>query len=54
MDFLTIAIIGAYGAYPTLAAVYIKLRDQLDRLVTNHLKHLEARVTRLEERQPPM
>lgn len=49
-SFLELIIIGAYGAYPTLAAIYVKLRDQIEELRQNHLKHLDERITALEEK----
>lgn len=50
MDLLHALVIGAYGSYAALAGVYVALRDKLDELRTNHLRHLEDRVKALEDK----
>jgi len=53
VDLLTTIVLGAYGAYPALAAAYLKLADKIEKKFTelrdNHLAHLEERIKQLED-----
>lgn len=44
----TTLVLGAYGAYAFVVGAYLDLRARIDRVVKNHVAHLEERVARLE------